>query len=105
MYAIVADGGRQYRVEEGQEFDIDLRDVSAGDELTFDRVLACRTDSEFHLGRPTVEGASVIADVIAGAVLGKKIVVGKLRRRKTFRRRMGHRQLYTRVRIRTIRVG
>ncbi len=92
-------------MEEGQQLDVDLRDVSAGDQVTFDRVLACRSESGFHLGRPTVAGASVVAEVLSGAVLGKKIIVGKLRRRKTFRRRMGHRQLYTRVQIRKIHAG
>ena len=98
MYAIIADSGRQYRVEEGQELDVDYRDATKGDEITFDRVLAISGDEGLKLGTPSVEGARVSADVV-GVQQGQKIFVRKLRRRKNSRRRTGHRQLYTRVRI------
>ena len=101
MYAIIADGGRQYKVEEGEELDVDLREVTAGDELTFDRVLACRTDEGIQVGKPTVDGAHVTAEVV-GVKLGKKVVVQKFRKRKNYRRKTGHRQLFTRVRINKI---
>jgi large subunit ribosomal protein L21 len=99
MYAIIADGGRQYRVEEGQELDIDYRQsATRGDELEFDRVLAVSGENGFQLGQPALNGAKVTAEVV-GVQQGPKIFVQKLRRRKNFRRRTGHRQLYTRVRI------
>jgi large subunit ribosomal protein L21 len=98
MYAIIADGGRQYKVEEGQELEIDYRENSSGDELKFDRVLAVSNEEGLRMGNPTVDGASVTAEVL-GPVKGEKIFVQKLRRRKNFRRRTGHRQIYTRVRI------
>lgn len=98
MYAIIADGGRQYRVEEGQELRVDYRDVPVGQPLHFDKVLALRSDDGLVIGRPTVDGASVTAQAM-GPELGKKLVVQKLRRRKNSRRRTGHRQLHTRVRI------
>ena len=99
MYAIIAEDGRQIRVEEGQEINLDLReDASKGDELQFERVLAVSKDDAFQIGKPTVDGATVTAEVI-GVAPGKKIYVQKFRRRKTYRRRTGHRQLYTRVRI------
>jgi large subunit ribosomal protein L21 len=98
MYAIIADGGRQYKVEEGQELEIDYREISSGDELKFDRVLAVSNEEGLRMGNPTVDGASVTAEVL-GPVKGEKIYVQKLRRRKNFRRRTGHRQIYTRVRI------
>ena len=98
MYAIIADGGRQYKVEEGQELDIDFRDATAGDQVTFDQVLALRGDADVHIGKPTLNGASVTAEVV-GVAQGKKLVVQKLRRRKNSRRKTGHRQLYTRVKI------
>jgi large subunit ribosomal protein L21 len=98
MYAIIADGGRQYKVEEGQELEIDYREISSGDELRFDRVLALSNEEGLKLGSPTVDGASVTAEVL-GPVKGEKIYVQKLRRRKNSRRRTGHRQIYTRVRI------
>jgi large subunit ribosomal protein L21 len=98
MYAIIADGGRQYRVTEGQELDLDYRDVSKGDKVTFDRVLAVGEGEKLQLGAPTVAGATVTAEVM-GAQLGEKLVVQKLRRRKNSRRKTGHRQVHTRVRI------
>jgi large subunit ribosomal protein L21 len=98
MYAIIVDGGRQYKVEEGQELELDLRDVKKGDEVRFDRVLACGGDGATRIGQPVVTGASVTAEVI-GATKGPKLVVQKLRRRKNSRRKTGHRQLHTTVRI------
>jgi large subunit ribosomal protein L21 len=104
MYAIISEGGRQFRVEEGQEFDIDYRDVAAGEQVTFDRVLALRGDAEFKVGQPVVEGASVTAEVLS-TVQGPKLVVQKARRRKNYRRKTGHRQIYTRVKVNKINVG
>jgi large subunit ribosomal protein L21 len=104
MYAIISEGGRQFKVEEGQEFDIDYRDLATGDQVTFDRVLAYRNDAEFKLGQPILEGASVTAEVLSVAQ-GPKLVVQKYRRRKNYRRKTGHRQLYTRVKINKIIVG
>ncbi|MCA9184885.1 MAG: 50S ribosomal protein L21 [Pirellulaceae bacterium] len=101
MYAIIADGSRQYRVVEGQQFNIDFRDVSQGDEIKFDRVLAVSGDSGVKLGKPTVDGATVTAEVL-GAQMGEKLVIQKFRRRKNSRRKTGHRQVFTRVRINKI---
>lgn len=98
MYAIIADGGRQYRVEEGQEIDLDLRDAAEGSEVTFDRVLAVSAEAGFQLGKPTVAGATVTATVL-GTTRGPKVSIQKFRRRKNYRRRTGHRQSFTRVRI------
>ncbi len=104
MYAIIADGGRQYKVEEGQELEIDFRDVAQGEQLTFDKVLAVSGDAGPQVGTPTVAGASVTAEVL-GAEIGDKIYIQKLRRRKNYRRRTGHRQTFTRVKISKINVG
>jgi large subunit ribosomal protein L21 len=102
MYAIIADSGRQFRVEPGQILDIDYRDASTTDDtLTFDRVLAVGSDQGLRLGTPTVAGASVTAKVL-GVEKGDKIYIQKFRRRKNYDRRTGHRQLYTRVRIDSI---
>lgn len=99
MYAIIVDGGRQYRVEPGQEVVVDYRDVRQGETLTFGRVLAIGgSDGGLKLGTPSLEGAQVTAEVL-GPKKGDKIYVQKLRRRKNYRRRTGHRQLHTRVRI------
>ena len=104
MYAIIEDGGRQFKVEPDQEVDVDYREIPRGQQVTFDRVLAVRDDDEFKVGQPTLEGAKVIAEVV-GPELGPKITVQKLRRRKTYRRKTGHRQLYTRVKIEKIEVA
>jgi large subunit ribosomal protein L21 len=103
MYAIIASDGRQYKVEEGQEIQIDLREeAKEGDTLTFDRVLLVSGgEGGVKVGLPTVAGASVSAEVL-GQEMGDKVYIQKLRRRKNFRRRTGHRQMYTRVRIGTI---
>jgi large subunit ribosomal protein L21 len=101
MYAIIADGGRQYKVQEGQELDVDYRDASKGDQLTFDNVLAVSGEQGLQLGKPTVEGAKVTAEVL-GPSKGPKLYIQKLRRRKNTRKRTGHRQLYTKVRVSSI---
>jgi len=99
MYAIIADGGRQYKVEEGQELTIDFRDISAGEKLNFEKVLAVSNgEGDLKLGTPTLDGASVEAEVV-GAEKGEKLVVQKIRRRKNSRRKTGHRSMYTKVRI------
>jgi large subunit ribosomal protein L21 len=98
MYAIIADGGRQYKVIEGQELEVDYRDVAKGESISFDNVLALSGDSGVTLGGPTVKGASVTAEVL-GVKLGDKILIQKFRRRKNYRRKAGHRQVLTRVKI------
>jgi large subunit ribosomal protein L21 len=103
MYAVISEGGRQFKVEEGQELDIDYRDLVTGDQVTFDRVLAYQNDETLKVGQPVLEGASVTAEVVSLAQ-GPKLVVQKYRRRKNYRRKTGHRQLYTRVKISKIDV-
>jgi large subunit ribosomal protein L21 len=98
MYAIFTDGGRQYRVEEGQELDVDFRDVAKGSQLRFDRILAVSTEGGLKLGQPLVAGAAVAAEVV-GVEMGNKEFIQKFRRRKNYRRRTGHRQMFTRVKI------
>lgn len=101
MYAIIVDGGRQYRVSEGEELTVDYRNIKKGEELTFGRVLAVGGDDGPRLGQPALDGVVVKAEVL-GPVQGPKLVVQKLRRRKNSRRRTGHRQIFTRVRIQKI---
>ena len=101
MYAIIVDGGRQYKVTEGQELVIDYRDASSGDAVQFDQVVAYSNGTKLKLGEPTVGGAKVTAKVL-GVLQGPKLTVQKFRRRKTYRRKTGHRQLYTKVQIEKI---
>ena len=98
MYAIISDNGKQFKIEEGLELDIDFRNAAKGDELRFDRVLAVFGEGGLKLGSPVLDGASVTAEVL-GVEQGEKLVVQKFRRRKNSRRKNGHRQMYTRVRI------
>lgn len=104
MYAIIEDGGQQFKVQEGQELDIDYRGLPAGEKLTFDRVLATSDGTNVNLGRPTLASASVTAEVVA-TEQGQKLVVQKFRRRKNSRRKTGHRQLFTTVKISKINAG
>ena len=104
MYAIISEGGRQFKVEEGQQLDIDYRDLPAGDQVVFDRVLACQDDETLKVGQPVLEGATVTAEVLSLAQ-GPKLVIQKFRRRKNSRRKTGHRQLYIRVKINKINLG
>lgn len=96
-YAIVCNGGRQYRVTEGMVVDIDYREgLESGAEVVFDRVLAVSDGSNFRLGTPALSGLTISAKVI-GQTKGDKVFIQKFRRRKNSKRRTGHRQKYTRV--------
>ncbi len=101
MYAIIVDGGGQYKVEPGMELDVDYRDIPQGESVTFEKVLAIGGDEGMKLGSPTVAGASVKASIL-GPKMDKKIYVQKFRRRKHSKSRTGHRQIHTRVRIEEI---
>ena len=104
MYAVISDGGRQYRVEEGQTVQLDYRDLSSGAEIEFNRILAYGDDNGSKFGSPLLEGALVKGEVV-GVAQGPKLVVQKLRRRKTLRRKTGHRQLHINVKINKVQLG
>jgi large subunit ribosomal protein L21 len=105
MYAIISDGGRQYKVEEGQILNLDYRDLAAGESLTLDQVLLVGgAETSVRLGKPLLAGATVTAEVV-GVKQGDKLYIQKMRRRKNFRRRTGHRQMYTQVKINQINAG
>jgi large subunit ribosomal protein L21 len=100
-YAVVVDGGRQYRVMEGMELEIDFRHLPAGGEVVFDDVLAVSKAGKLTIGKPKVKGAKVKAEVL-GLVQGEKIYVQKFKRRKNYRRRTGHRAISTKIRVSSI---
>ncbi len=104
MYAIISDGGRQYRVEEGQTLEVDYRSMTPGSEVKFEQVVAMNDGSKLHFGKPHVAGATVTAEVV-GLVQGPKLVIQWYRRRKNSKRRTGHRQLMTKVKINKITAG
>ena len=97
MYAVIKTGGKQYRVSEGQTLRVEKLPGSAGDKITFGEVLLVGGDTP-KIGRPLVAGASVAAE-ITGQDRGKKIVVFKFKRRKNYRRKNGHRQPYTELKV------
>jgi large subunit ribosomal protein L21 len=104
MYAIITDGGRQYKVEEGQEVALNYRNLAKGAKLKLEQVVAFSDGSKLQFGKPHLAGASVTAEVV-GLAQGPKVVIQWFRRRKNSRRRNGHRQLYTTVKINKINVG
>ena len=97
MYAVIRTGGKQYRVSQGQTLRVEKLPGNAGDKITFNEVLFVGGESP-KIGQPLVKGASVAAEITALG-RGKKIVVFKFRRRKNYRRKNGHRQPYTELRI------
>jgi len=98
-YVVFADGGRQYRVAEGETLDVDYRDgLEEGAELNFDRVLAVSDGKELRFETPVLEGLSLSATVVKQTQV-EKLYIQKFRRRKNSRRRTGHRQKYTRIQI------
>jgi large subunit ribosomal protein L21 len=105
MFAIIENGGRQYRVEPGDTLQIDYQsETEQGGELVFDRVLLANGGESSVIGTPLIEGAAVTAEVVTPLKKGKKIEVGIYRRRKNSRRHIGHRQKYTMVKINAIDV-
>lgn len=98
MYAVVATGGKQYRVQEGDVLRMEKIVGNVGDPVSFDRVLLISDGQNLTVGRPVVEQASVKARIVEQD-RSKKIIVFKYKRRKGYRRKQGHRQDYTAVRI------
>lgn len=101
MYAIIVTGGKQYKVEAGESVFIEKLDVEAGDEITFDKVVAVGKDDGIVVGAPYVEGATVTAKVEKNGK-AKKVVVFTYKSKKNEKRKMGHRQPYTKVEISAI---
>lgn len=100
MYAVIKTGGKQYRVSEGDRLRVEKIAGEKGDTVDFGEVLMLGGD-KVSVGSPLVSGAKVSAEII-GQGLGKKIIVFKMRRRKRYRRKNGHRQPFTELRIKGI---
>lgn len=101
MYAVIQTGGKQYRVAEGDILNVEKLDVEAGKEVVFDQVLTVVNDSDVKIGKPVVKGAKVTANVLEHGK-GKKIFVFKYKAKANYRKRQGHRQPYTQLRIKSI---
>ncbi len=102
MYAIIETGGKQYKVESGDVIYIEKLNVEADEKVTFDKVLAIGGKDGIKVGDPYIKGAKVPAKVIKNGK-GKKIVVFTYKPKKNEKRKMGHRQPYTKVEIGTIK--
>ena len=98
MYAVVATGGKQYRVSVGVTFRVEKLSQDVGDVVDIPRVLLLANESEVQTGNPLVEGAAVKAEIL-GHGRDKKIRVFKMKRRKKYRRTQGHRQAFTELRV------
>ena len=104
MYAIIRAGGKQFRAEKGKTLRLPLMDAEAGSKVTFDEVLLSSDGQTIKAGAPLVQGAQVVGEVI-GDGKEPKIYVFKFKRRKNYRRKTGHRQGYTEVRITDVQLG
>ena len=104
MYAIVEIAGKQFKVAEGDRLYVPRLKDDVGADVTFDRVLLTSGDSGVSVGAPTVDGASVTAEVL-GHVKGDKVIVFKKKRRKGYRVKNGHRQPYTQIKIGSLSVN
>lgn len=101
MYAIIKTGGKQYRVQEGDNIFVEKLDADVDSNVVFDQVLAVVNDGDVKVGVPVVEGAKVTAKVLAQGK-EKKILVFKYKAKSNYRRRQGHRQPFTKVSIEKI---
>jgi len=98
MYAVIATGGKQYRVQEGETIQVEKLGIEAGQSVTFDEVLLVGAGADVKVGAPLLAGAKVTAEVV-GNGRGEKLIIFKYRRRKGYRRKTGHRQPFTAVKI------
>lgn len=103
MYAVVRTGGKQYMVAEQAFFKVEKLAGDVGESVTFDDVLLVSKDGEVKVGRPTVAGARVTGTIVEQG-REKKIIVFKMKRRKGYRKKQGHRQYYTGVKVTSIEV-
>ena len=103
-HAIIETGGKQYRVKEGDVIYVEKLTAEAGDTVSFDKVLAVTGEGGAKIGTPNVAGATVAASVVKNG-RAKKIIVYKMRPKKGYRKKQGHRQPYTKVQIDKITGG
>ena len=102
MQAVIRDGGRQYKVQEGDRLEVDFRkQLEPGSTIEFPEVLLIEDGDASRIGAPLVDGAKVVGKVV-DHVQGEKLIIMHFRRRKNSRRRVGHRQKYTQVQIEAI---
>lgn len=101
MYAVIETGGKQYRVQEGDEFRVEKLDGQVGDNVVFDKVLVVSDDNGVKVGKPVIEGAKVEAEILDNGK-AKKVIAFKYKPKKGYRKKKGHRQPFTKVKINSI---
>lgn len=104
MYAIIESCGKQYKVAEGDVVFFEKLDAEEGKKVTFDKVILVSNDKKIEVGAPYVKGIKVEGKVVSHGK-GKKIIVFKMKAKKNYRRKQGHRQPYTKVEITTIKTA
>jgi large subunit ribosomal protein L21 len=98
VYAVIETGGKQYKVEEGDILSVEKLTANEGEKVNFDKVMLVSGEEGIKVGKPYVEGATVEAEVLFHGK-GKKIIVFKYKPKKNYRKKQGHRQPFTRVKI------
>ena len=104
MYAIVATGGKQYKVSPDTLLDVELLDGAVGDSVSLEKVLALRQEDAFRLGRPYLSGVSVSTQIVK-QFRGPKVIHFRYKRRKGYHRKVGHRQSLTRLKVVEIKIN
>src|SRR5947208_1924174 len=102
MYAVIKTGGKQYRVAEGETVKVEKLPGEAGEKVTFSDVLLIAGGESVKIGKPTVAGAQVEAEIVEQG-RARKIIVFKYKRRKNYRKRQGHRQPFTALKVTAIK--
>ena len=103
MYAIVDIYGQQFKAQEGQKLFVHrIKDAEEGKTVEFDKVLLVDNDGTVTVGAPTVEGAKVVVEVVNPLVKGDKVIVFKMKRRKDYRKKNGHREQFTQVEVKQV---
>ncbi len=104
MYAVIKSGGKQHKVSEGEEILLEKISLDEGEVIEFSEVLAVNKDGNLNVGKPLLEGA-VVKGTVLNHLKTKKITVIKMKRRKDYRKKQGHRQNLTKVKIESISYG
>lgn len=104
MYAVIETGGKQYRVQPGDVISVEKLNVEAGNKVTFDRVLIANDGKDVQIGTPVVESAAVSGTVVENGK-GKKVIIFKYKAKKDYRKKQGHRQPYTMIKIDEVTVN
>jgi large subunit ribosomal protein L21 len=103
MYAVIKTGGKQHRVSEGDVIAIEKINGGKGDAVVFDQVLMVEKEGDIRIGRPVVEGAKVVGEIVS-QTKSAKLIVFKMKKRKGFHKKNGHRQLLTSMKIKQISI-